>query len=265
MSEIRAEVVCDSIYQGSRVTTMRLRMPKMILAEFNTHRTLSRNTASSRANSTTRLIKDACNFIPDEWTKNMKGMSSVESLSPFKSKLADLIWTLSKYSAVISAMCLNKLGTHKQHANRVLEPFMYVDTLVTSTEWDNFFKLRISPLAQPEINELASSMRRALNNSIPEELELDWWHLPLVSKEEKRNHPIAFLTRVSAGRCARVSYTLDSENSLDKDYQLCKRLIRDGHLSPLEHQCRPIEDKEDYLLSNIKGFQQFRKLSETQI
>lgn len=50
MTTITAEIVADSI--GSdvpRLTTMQLRFPRFILAEFNTHRVFSRNARSSRA------------------------------------------------------------------------------------------------------------------------------------------------------------------------------------------------------------------------
>ena len=47
---IQAKIVADSInIQGDRLTTLEVVMPRYILAEFNTHRMLSRNSASSRA------------------------------------------------------------------------------------------------------------------------------------------------------------------------------------------------------------------------
>ena len=55
---ISAKVVEDSISEaGKRITTLQLRMPKFILAEFNTHRVFSRSTASSRAIPTAKLIE----------------------------------------------------------------------------------------------------------------------------------------------------------------------------------------------------------------
>jgi hypothetical protein len=45
---IDAKIVADSIAYGVRLTTLEVTMPRFILAEFNTHRVLSRNSASRR-------------------------------------------------------------------------------------------------------------------------------------------------------------------------------------------------------------------------
>ena len=50
---------------------------------------------------------------------------------------------------------------HKQIANRLLEPFTTIKVIVSATEWDNFFSLRISPQAQQEILMLALLIRKA--------------------------------------------------------------------------------------------------------
>jgi hypothetical protein len=44
--------------------------------------------------------------------------------------------------AIETAIIQNKAGVTKQICNRYLEPFMWHTVLVTSTEWENFFKLR---------------------------------------------------------------------------------------------------------------------------
>lgn len=44
-----AKILADSIASGVRLTTMQVTFPRIVLAEFNTHRMLSRNSASSRA------------------------------------------------------------------------------------------------------------------------------------------------------------------------------------------------------------------------
>ena len=49
-SRPEARIVLDSISPaGDRLTTMEVRMHRFVLAEFNTHRVFSRNSASSRA------------------------------------------------------------------------------------------------------------------------------------------------------------------------------------------------------------------------
>ena len=50
MKKIEAKIVADSINpQGDRITTYLLTFPRFILAELNTHRVFSKNSASSRA------------------------------------------------------------------------------------------------------------------------------------------------------------------------------------------------------------------------
>jgi hypothetical protein len=66
-TKISATVVADSINQfNHRITTMLLIMPRYILAEFNTHRMFSRNSASSRAIPFKKMIDMVKNdpFIP---------------------------------------------------------------------------------------------------------------------------------------------------------------------------------------------------------
>lgn len=59
-------------------------------------------------------------------------------------------WLTARDEAVIYAETLLDLGLHKQIANRLLEPFMWAEVVVTATEWDNFFKLRLAHDSQPE-------------------------------------------------------------------------------------------------------------------
>ena len=59
---IEARVIADSISpQGDRLTTFILTFPRIILAEFNTHRMFSRNSASSRAIPFEKMVKSVLN------------------------------------------------------------------------------------------------------------------------------------------------------------------------------------------------------------
>lgn len=74
---IKSEVIADSInHYGGRITTMVLTFPRIILAEFNTHRVISKNSASSRAIPTKKLIKNILDnpFVPIGWQKDHTGM-----------------------------------------------------------------------------------------------------------------------------------------------------------------------------------------------
>lgn len=142
---ISAAIVADSKdRRENRITTMEVVFPRMILAEFNTHRMFSRNSASSRAIPYKKMLKSVKEnlFIPMAFQKEHKGMQGSEYHEGFSDKLRVLAWKLGAKMAIMSSYILFKLGVSKQLANRLLEPFMYHKVLVTFTESDNFFNLR---------------------------------------------------------------------------------------------------------------------------
>jgi len=146
LNMIQAKIVADSITpRGERLTTLEVIMPRYILAEFNTHRVLSRNSASSRAIPFGKMVKEVHEnpFIPYAWQKDHKGMQGNE----YFTEKDDIIgaqeeWIEARNSAIIHSKQLNKQQVTKQLANRLLEPFMYHKVLVSGTEWGNFFNLR---------------------------------------------------------------------------------------------------------------------------
>jgi len=80
---IKAEIVADSLSpQGNRITTMQVTFPRMILAELNTHRLFSRNSASSRAIPFKKTVKSVINntFIPMAFQKSHSGMQGTAYL-----------------------------------------------------------------------------------------------------------------------------------------------------------------------------------------
>lgn len=137
-------------------------------------------------------------------------------------------------------------GMHKQHANRVIEPYSFHTVIVTATHWRNFFGLRNSGKAQPEANDFGIVIARAMMNSTPVELEIGQWHLPYIrseDREEERDQNV--LAWASAGKCARTSYlTHDGVRALGKDLGLANDLKNDGHMSPLQHPTRPREPSD---------------------
>lgn len=151
---------------------------------------------------------------------------------------------------------LNRLGLHKQIVNRVLEPFQHIKVIVTATEWENFFKLRLHEDAQPEMYELARVMLSALQASKPNELNLGEWHLPYINWEDIERwwfsskcpdnlSLFGLAIKLSVARCARVSY-LNHDNSfpdIDKDIDLADKLLEAGHMSCFEHQATPMHGK----------------------
>jgi thymidylate synthase ThyX len=283
------KVLADSISQYEfRITSFQITFPRIILAEFNTHRVLSRNSASSRAIPVEKRIRmiELDPFAPVAFGKNQSGMQATEELGEHDAREAAAWWERSTWDAIKNARHLADAGVHKQLANRVIEPFAWHTVIVTGTEWQNFENLRDSKMAQPEIKTIAVMMKEARRASDPTLLADDRWHLPMVGSEdfdlEVTGHDPA---KVSAGRCARVSYlTHDGERAPAKDVELCDTLISNGHMSPLEHPCRPMTRDElslfqhheqkwngaakkwertgrvRHFLGNVEGWIQFRKM-----
>ncbi len=254
---------------SATLTTMQLRYPRFIHSAFMTHRVFSRNATSSRAvpfgKTIDQVIKDPA--MPIHWGQNQPGMQAREEIEA-KTE-AEATWRKAAGFAAYYAQCLAGLGLHKQVVNRILEPFLYISVIVSSTEWDNFFALRRHPDAQPEMQALAEAMAKAFHRFPPIERpyapkHADGWHLPYVTPEERQAYPDSpeFLAKLSAARCARISYlTHDgAEPSHEKDLALFHRLAtaQPMHASPMEHQAFVGVPQA----GNFRGWVQFRHLLE---
>ncbi len=103
-----AKVVADSIYQGSRLVSVEVEFPRAYLAEFNTHRQFSRNSASSRAIPVWKRLKMALErpYIPSSFGKNKAGMQAGESLSTNDQEKMAKSWLAGRDFAAIQAYCL---------------------------------------------------------------------------------------------------------------------------------------------------------------
>lgn len=143
---IQAKVIADSKNViGDRITTMIVTFPRLILAELNTHRMFSRNSASSRAIPFKKMLASVWNnpFIPIAWQKDHSGMQGNEYFTNKRQIfLLRNLWLLARTLAVALAWILSKVGLTKQLCNRLLEPFMWHTVIITATEWENFFALR---------------------------------------------------------------------------------------------------------------------------
>lgn len=260
-----AKIIADSICNGSRITTMEVVMHRFVLAEFNTHRRFGRNSASSRAIPVTKMLKKVKEdpAFPAVWASEFPGMQGGESLVGDDLYDAQLLFrnvhkqTLIQIEDYLAHHPETRL--HKSLLNRLLEPFMWHTVIVTSTEWENFFKQRCSPLAQPEIRIAAEAMRNALKDSIPQNLMEEHWHLPFIQPDEDFDWLDA--VRISVARCARVSYlTHDGKRDPDKDLELFERLktADPPHWSPMEHVAQPYVDMEAYSCYNLNGWASLR-------
>ena len=264
-------VIADSVTQNKRLTTFIARFPRPALAEVNTHRVFSRNSASSRAQSNP--------YIP-LYTKNQKGMAGARGtianqeeltrihLKGRDSAVATVLRSLlgeqyfegisdetivdewDHHLEVYSKMCEaddlgfawipngQALSTAKQVFNRYLEPFMWHEAIITSSYWDNFISLRNHDAADPVIRGMAALIEEGLNFSSPDET---WVHLPFVDPNNfpARDQSFAEIKDIllkSSAECAQISYNDKSAAARSSaTVGLGERLLAMGHLSPFEH------------------------------
>lgn len=265
---ITAKVIADSINKanGVRLVTLELEYPRYIHAEFMTHRVFSRNASSSRAIPVATMIDRVEQYpvFPSEWGTNKPGMQAGDPIGRMAQTEAENVWTLACRNAVNAARQLKDLGVHKQITNRILEPFSTIKVIVTATEWENFFDLRISLLAQPEIRALAIRMKAAMDASQPVVRSGDGEagaHLPYVTDEERSTLSIGHLCRISTARCARVSYMNHDKSMpvIGKDIKFAGDLQADRHASPFEHPAFARADMHNEWSRNFLGWFQYRE------
>lgn len=254
-----AKIILDSINPGgNRLTTWQLTYPRFVHAEFMTHRLFSRNAASSRAIPTTKIIDQVKTdpAMPVEWGRNQSGMQARELLGGEDERVARAHWLSARDNALLTAEAMLEMKVHKQIANRLLEPFMWITVICSATEFDNFFNLRCHPDAQPEIKHLADMMQREYFTHEPTRLTLGQWHAPYADK------PATMITpddlKISVARCAGVSY-LRHEVKRDSGTEIAlhDRLATSGHWSPFEHVACALETGN--WSGNFRGWAQYRK------
>jgi hypothetical protein len=228
----------------------------------------SRNAQSSRAVPVKKVIEQIRNnpVTPIHWGSNQAGMVAGEEIDTSvsfsalwqgqdafeKDQLDAWEYTAGKVADLMGSW--DNAGYHKQIVNRIGEAFTFVRGVITATEFDNFFHLRIHPAADPFIQELARCMYEAYKLSEPEVLYEGEWHTPYVEHFrasdgdaflEYHHNGLAITSErareVSAAGTAQVSFRkLDlSDETVDRVYS---RLVDDEtpHASCVEHQATPI-------------------------
>lgn len=245
------KIICDSISEsGSRLTTFQLKYQRFIHAEFMTHRAFSRNASSSRAIP----VKKMLNMVrtepasPIHWGQNQAGMQAEHELSEETKAKVQALWLKAAQNAADIAEEMEALNAHKQVVNRILEPFQWINVVMTTSYIQNYWDLRCHPDAQPEIKVLAEMMHNQYQEAVPQILKYDEFHLPYIHEEEKTKYPLEDLIKFSVSRCARVSYLNhdQSQPNQEKDLNLYDGLVGSDplHASPTEHQARPSEGSE---------------------
>ncbi|QRE00048.1 hypothetical protein [Burkholderia phage BCSR5] len=264
------------------ITTFLMRYWRAIHAEVMTHRVFSRNASSTRAIPTAKLIADIRNDPagPVFWGKNQPGMQAREELPegtlvrhPVTGEWLSLkdAWRAAANAAADWAEAFTNAGVHKQIAGRGTEPYGWITVCLTSTEWDNWYELRDHKDAQPEIQDLAFTMKVAQAKATFRKIDhykmqdARSWHLPFVTMEERKSYPVTDLIRMSTARCARTSYNNHDQSNpeVQKDIKLHDDLVvaEPIHASPSEHQA--CATPEHLSSGNFQGgWGQYRKLLE---
>ena len=238
-------VHCDNLW------TFELYYPRYIHSEFMTHRVFSRNASSSRAIPVKRMLEQVKDtpVIPPIVFMNEKGMAGTVEADETTTEAFYKLWLEARNNACAVAEEMERLGLHKQHINRILEPFQFIKVIVTGTEWSNFFNLRIAPDAQPEMQMLALAIKNEMTNSQGvtigcRKLEQKQVSLPYITDEDYLEYKLGRcssmdLCKASAARCARVSYNNHdgSKPNIEKDLKLFEHLLKHKHLTPMEHVC----------------------------
>lgn len=264
---IKATIIADSIsaHTNQRITTFELEYPRFIHAELMTHRQFSRNAASSRAIPIDKMIEQVLSnpAEPIHWGANQSGMQADKQI--VETGRAKQVWRIAKEDAIYHAEKLQELGLHKQIVNRILEPFQMMKTLVTATNFDNFFNLRCHKDAQPEIKQLADLMYQAMQKSKPEVLQAGEWHTPYVQHERTLEGELLYFVesdsfnyyedrfirdylseeeaiKISCSCSAQVSYR-KNDTSIEKAIAIYDKLVNSEpvHASAFEHCATPMK------------------------
>lgn len=280
------KVITDTAPDGnpeSRLTTLILRFPRAVLAEMNTHRVFSRNSASSRARSIKVTVRDVMEnpYIP-LFTKNKRGMSG-EYVTAEERDRATKVWLRARDAAVANHLRLllgdmipwelsddevvadwqtwvdryqeevyltdtpnpDALSIHKQNVNRLLEPYMWHEAVITSSYWDNFLHLRAHEEAQPEIAGPGFLVREALRLSEPVQ---SFKHIPFIPAAEVAavgHYDTEKLTELmfqSSFESAQISYgDKSTQRRTTATFQKGLHLLEAEHMSPFEHPAISVE------------------------
>ncbi|KAF0675090.1 FAD-dependent thymidylate synthase [Profundibacterium mesophilum] len=267
---LKADVVLASACDGApTITTLHVRLPRFVWAEMLTHRVLSRNARSSRAVPIARMIDEveADPVVPWHWQANQRGMQGGEYLGRVAVANMERAWRAAAVDAAYSAKALADWGLHKQVVNRLLEPFLWIDALITGTEWGNFFALRDHPDAEPHIRDLAAMMRDAIEAASVQHLDPGDWHLPYL-RDAERGEPVPWQRTLSAVRCARISYApFGGQDTREAEEARARKLMGPPlHASAFEHPA--MADPDGWHAKhhrNFRGWAQSRAFVEEEM
>lgn len=267
-------------------------------------------------------------FIPIAFQKQHKGMQGTEYITDKKEIESCVnLWLDGRDSALsVIDEFIDLVGVTKQVLNRIIEPWMWVTQLITGTResFEHLFNQRCpiynveglkftskkdaiglyphlkdmtdlewlqcnSGQAEIHFMDLAEKMYDALNESTPNILEEDCWHIPFAKEILDGKEFGFFVDMIKKSVCltAKISYTkIGDENSItsEKAQEMYERLKNSGHWSCFGHIAKCMTDdeyrgwikgkieREDYIVAipqethgynkNLKGFISLRQYVE---
>lgn len=270
---ISAKIIAHSksSVNGKEIITFELEFPRIVLAEFNTHNMLSKNSSSSRAIPVQTMISSVRSdpAMPVRFGKKNKGMQDAGEHNELIKGMytPQEWWKLAALSAANFADEYDKAGYAKQICNRLIESFQTMKVVMTATELNNFIWLRDHPAADPTIEALAKAIKRAKENSSPVTLKPGMWHVPYFNegcwRSENQDGRLEDALAISESCCAQASYrTLDA--TIEKAKRVSANLNLKGeqpddpvHASPLEHQATPM-NRSRYGLLDEPGLEDMK-------
>lgn len=250
---MEVKVLLDSInpYTGTRLTTLHCVYPQFIHQQVLTHRMFSRNSSSLRAISYNRTLKEF-DLVYPQWTLEKKGMSGEGVTDQIVIEEANSV--LEEMFKLVQEKCdeLNRLGIHHQDINNYLRPFQNIHTVITATDFENFFNQRLHETTKPDMQRLAWLIYYSLEESKPSDC---MQHIPMVEDIRGKEFLVSDVQLISAARLARISY-FKWQDDTQKDLELAKKLVENQHPSPFEHIAFAQQDDNYY--ANFKSWKQLR-------
>lgn len=219
---------------GHEIITWELMYPRYIHAELMTHRAFSRNAASSRA-TPLRVTLEEVRKRPAFFSyvgANRPGMVAGEELTGVDLEQFHAEWNyLAEYVAGRVEGMSARYGIHKQTLNRALEPWLFIRTIVTATDTENFFRLRLAPDAQPEMQDLARCMFESMTKA---EAKSSDFHFPYFDGSTTPRDELVIRNVAAAARVCVMQHD-GKPSPFEQDADLVRRLLDGWHLTPFEH------------------------------
>lgn len=232
----KVKVIADSISEhGKRITTILLTHPHLYSDELRKHRELS---VTTRRISNLGLAIRQVNknpYIPDYFD------DSTENL-----QYAKLNWLMLAGTFSIATNRMEQQINNYDLIINLLKPYLYVETVITATSFDNFILKR-----RNDTNEMSY-----ISRIIEMELERykptlnNLWHLPF---NDESWHGVSHQQRQLA--CAMQCY----QYSLIPEHEEAQVIINANKLSAFEHVARVNKYDNVPSLSSFDGWIQLRK------